>query len=74
MATSAPAVTPSTSTTPAVPPPTTIEPLPQVISDSSRRNSRRYRRNAMGIARKACTKKVTIWPKRANGLAAVSTV
>ncbi|SKU37797.1 Uncharacterised protein [Mycobacteroides abscessus subsp. abscessus] len=42
MATRAPAVTPNTSATPAVPPPTTSEPLPHAISDKCRRNSLEY--------------------------------
>ena len=65
---SAPTVAPSTTATPAVPPPTTSEPLPQVMFDSSRRNSPRYWRRAIGTPASARTKKISMWPSRAIGL------
>ena len=65
--TTAPTVMPSTTATPAVPPPTTREPLPQAMSESSRTNSDRYCRNAMGTEAAARTKKTSMWPRRASG-------
>lgn len=67
MPTSAPTVIPSTTATPAVPPPTTIDPLPQVMFDSSRRNSPLYWRRASGTATSARTKKTSRWPSRMTG-------
>ena len=67
MPTSAPTVIPSTTATPAVPPPTTMEPLPQVMFDSSRRNSPRYWRNASGTATSARMKKTSMCPSRMIG-------
>src|SRR5690349_11229927 len=67
MPTSAPTVIPRTTATPAVPPPTTREPLPHAISDSRRTNSLRYWRSAMGTAMIARTKNTIMWPSRMTG-------